>query len=561
MKKIIFLLCTIAVIIIACQSNRSSVLAKPGDITPDEYTIDINKDTTLVTKNGALLKIPKGSLSSSSSSVTLEIKEAYSIEQMIRSGLTTQAGDEPLSSGGMIYINAKKGQDVKITQAIKVALPADYLDPGMQLFKGEETANGTVNWTNPVALPENKKLTAIESGKLLFESKCASCHKIGEDFTGPDLAHFPVRFPYGEENSRYWYHHFKYKIIPITYHNEDYKQPDSLFADAWTDAYTCNLINRFGGKEIDLSSLFRISSDTSGIDMFSVYNYIQNESDRLSLPYPDHAYLKDCTDSCDLYKNRIEDLEWQKEFAEIQKNNLVKQNGTLTEENRKQNNLPATNQDITDPVPPPVNFDDAVSLENHEAVYYQFSIETFGWYNIDVLLSTLYGNTESQLFVRVVGEYREKMDIFLIIPSTKIYAKGGKADDNTRYAFGFKNGKIFLPQNSKAYIMAVSESSSSIYFALKEFTTSTQQSLEVELKAASKEEFNAAIAGLNTDDLKIAVKDTKNADSIRKTETDLKNIETELQKAESLKPKNCDCDCLPTAQPATNDSVIMYYKK
>lgn len=544
MKKIIFLLCTIAVIIIACQSNRSPALAKPGDIAADQYTIDITKDTTLVTKNGALLKIPKGSLSSSSSSVTLEIKEAYSIEQMVRSGLTTQAGDEPLSSGGMIYINAKKGQDVKIMQAIKVALPADYLDPGMQLFKGEETANGTLNWTNPVALPENKQLTAVESGKLIFQNKCASCHKIGEDFMGPNLAHFPVRIPYGEGNAHYWYHDFTYKHIPKRYYGDNYEKFYYDYEHTWSDPYICNLINRFGGKEIDLSSEFNTARDTLQINMFAVYNYIQNESNRLNLPYPSHAYLKDCTDSCDLYKNRIEDLKWQREIAEANKNSLVTENGKLTEEDRKQNNLPpATNQNIPAPISP-VNFDEAISPENNEAVYYQFSIETFGWYNIDVLLSTQYGNTESELFVRVVGEYREKMDIFLIIPSTKIYAKGGKADDNTRYAFGFKNGKIFLPQNAKAYIMAVSESSSSVYFALKEFTTSTQQSLEVEVKAASKEEFNAAIAGLNTDDLKIVVKDTKNADSIRKTKTDLKNIETELQKAESLKPKNCDCDCL-----------------
>lgn len=545
MKKIIFLLCTIAVIIIACQSNRSSVLAKPGDIAADEYTIDINKDTTLVTKNGALLKIPKGSLSSSSSSVTLEIKEAYSIEQMIRSGLTTQAGDEPLSSGGMIYINAKKGQDVKITQAIKVALPADYLDPKMQLFKGEETANGTVNWTDPVALPENKQLTEIDKGRQLFQANCTACHIIGENSTGPDLAHYLKDFPLGENFPGY-YLHYPYNILAY---------PSDTIAKKHKDTGISGVKRNLTAVELYLCNTSSFSATKGDIYHFSqdeadaIYKYIQNESDRRNLPLINRNLRLDCLDSCVRYTTTKTELETAKVELEEKRKELVKGSPVLTEEIK--------NKTGSIPEPPPsVNFNDLVNPAKNKGVYYQFSIETFGWYNIDVLLSTQYGNTESELFVRVVGEYREKMDIFLIIPSTKIYAKGGKADDNTRYAFGFKNGKIFLPQNAKAYIMAVSESSSSVYFALKEFTTSTQQSLELELKAASKEEFNAAIASLNTDDLKIAVKDTKNADSIRKTETDLKNIETELKNVESLKPKKCDCDCLEPMAASEGQKTI-----
>lgn len=209
MKYIITLLTIAAIVLIACSTGKNDrLLGKPGDLIADEYVINIERDTTLVTKNGTLLKIPKGTLKTDKgTSVTLEIKEAYSIEQMIMAGLTTQSNGEPLSSGGMIYINAKGGQNVTITQAIKVAIPTDYLSPDMKLFKGETNADGDVNWTEPTALPENKQLAAVDRGKQLFESKCASCHAIGKDITGPNLAHFKKRFPVEDKSThRYFLH-------------------------------------------------------------------------------------------------------------------------------------------------------------------------------------------------------------------------------------------------------------------------------------------------------------------------------------------------------------------
>jgi predicted small secreted protein len=105
MKKIIRFLILSAFIIIACNTNKKtgSLISKPDDIKAGEYVVNIDRDTTLETKNGALLKIPKGSLTTDKgNTVTLEIKEAYSMQQMILAGLTTGSNGDPLSSGGMI---------------------------------------------------------------------------------------------------------------------------------------------------------------------------------------------------------------------------------------------------------------------------------------------------------------------------------------------------------------------------------------------------------------------------------------------------------------------------
>ena len=427
------------VIITGCNSsNKKSNILSTDNLPLQEYTIDVNKDTTLVTKNGAMLKIPKGALvSGSGTTVTLEIQEAYSMQQMIQGGLVTQSNGEPLSSGGMIYINAKAGQDVKITQAIKVAIPSDYLADGMQLFKGQKDENGNINWEEPTALSENKQLSSIGQGQLLFQSKCASCHAIGKDLSGPDLAHFPKRIPYGESTSRYWYHYFKKIYTP--YSIDEKGKVDSDYLMRWVDPYACNLINRYGGIAVG-------EQTRDWHEMNSIYAYIQNESDRRNLPLPAHAYLYDCTDSCDAYKSAVADLQRRKETAQLKKDELVKENGSLVEEKKEQ--APQANiidEQVDSTPPPPVNYEEKVSPENYDAEYYQFTIETFGWFNIDILMKGMNGVEESELFVRITGEYREKIQVYLIIPSVKVNVEGGPAErDPQEFAFYLKNGKIPL---------------------------------------------------------------------------------------------------------------------
>lgn len=571
MKKIIVASLVILVFIFSCNTgkNNNLILQKPGNIKADEYVINIDKDTVLVTKNGALLKIPKGSLATQSgNSVILEIKEAYSMEQMIRACLTTQSNGELLSSGGMIYINAKGGQNVTIKQAIKVAIPSDYLSPDMQLFKGENDKEGNINWVNPSALPENKQLTAIEEGMRLFQSQCASCHSIGKDMTGPNLAHFMKRFPNDSEGSERYYEHayWNYREIDSYLSTEMDSKKDTVIKknqskffkedfyrhyDPYFN-YKCNLIRMFG----TMAPLIR--TDTSNKrELSKIYRYIQNESDRLNLPLPRHAYLFDCADSCAMYYNQKEKLEIEKNDLKNKKQELISDNGEMVIEKNIPAIPPTLNQN-----PPPVNFEEMVLPKDFGAEYYQFTIETFGWYNIDVLMKGTDGVEESELFVRIIGEYREKVQVYLIIPSRKVYVQGGPAErNNEEFAFLYKNGKIFLPQNENAYIMAVTERESSIAFALKAFTTSTKQEFEISLQQSTKEKFTTTLNSLSIKDMKIKVDDAKNADEIRKTNKDLKSIEEQLKKVDNLKPKNCNCECGFEGDPETNSAVIIVKNK
>ncbi len=539
MKKTIPCLVLLTAIIIACNTGKNkSLLSKPDELVAEEYVINIDKDTTLQTKNGALLKIPKGSLATDNgNTVVLEIKEAYTMEQMILAGLTTQSNGQPLSSGGMIYINAKAGQNVTIKQAIKISTPANYLNPDMQLFKGEKDDKGNINWNNPTPLPENKELTEIEEGQRLFLSQCASCHRVDADGTGPALAHFLKRFSGDKLLARGHTLHLSYQFLGENYSaNSEYKDTVSDYLGNLSpelrsnqQLYFCNLQRMFG-------SLGTAHSNLTEDNINNIYKYIQNESDKRNLPLPSIAYLDNCIDSCMEYNKVVGKLIEEKHRITKRKDTLIQDNGKMVKEKGE---ITRGTGDIPGP-------DNKVTPKTYNSVYYEFTIETFGWFNIDVLVKGMNGVKESELFVRIVGEYREKVQVYLIIPSVKVYVQGGPAERNAEeFAFQLKNGKIDLPQDSKAYILAVTETSSSIAYVLKEFTTSTRQEIEVALKETNKAEFNAAISLIGGEGLKIDVKDTKNADQIRKVSTDLKVIEQELKKADNLKPKNCDCDCGP----------------
>lgn len=529
--KYIFPLLAVILLLMACNnSNVNDLITTPDNIKVEEYTVDIEKDTTLRTSNGALIKIPKGALvATKGKSVVLEIKEAYTIAQMVKSGLTTASDGKPLSSGGMMYINAKDDQDVTINKPIEISLPSKFLEKDMQLYKGVTNDDGTINWVNPEALPENEKLTTIIKGQLLFESECASCHGLGVNKTGPDLAHFKKRYPF-EGDWRYYHHTFE--VLPRavdTVTSEYSANVRTHYPDFFL--YKCFLKKTWPGP----TASYKYNSDSD--DTYGkIFEYIQNESDRRSIALPAHSYLMDCADSCAIYKETISGIQHQQEKIVKERQALIKENGPLVI-NTWDSTWPVSQGPITrDP--------EKVAPEEYEGEYYQFNISSFGWINIDMLLNDVPGVEESELFVKVTGDYQKRIKTYLIIPSTKTYGEGGPADRNKEeFAFFYKTGKIPLPQNATAYILAITDTEAGPAWGIKEFITSRSQTIEISLSVGTKEGFDKAINQLALDRLHIKVDDSVNADSIRQADKQIKTFEAALLNAERLKPKGCDCEC------------------
>lgn len=548
LMKYLLALCFIASIVSCRNENTSGKHFSTDSLPAQQFTINTERDTTLQTNKGALLKIPKGAIvPANGSSATLEIKEAYSIEDMILGGLTTNSDGQPLSSGGMIYINAAAGQNLKFTQPVKVAIPTDFFVDGMQLYKGD-TTDGTINWTNPQPLPITDQMKTVDKGEILFQQNCSSCHGIGKVISGPDLAHFKNRLLMSRENEGF----DADRNILMSFHNnwvrneiaEDeemkHEAPGAVDSTQGHDEiiarvpilhpnlYACNLQRMFGTIGPQFPELKKA-------DWQAIFDFIQTESDRKELPLPEQAYLAACIDSCKLYSETVGELKKARSKTEMERRKLVEDNGRMVE--NKIVNPPVVN-------PVPVIIEDKVSPQSFGAEYYQFTIEGFGWYNIDILAGQLDGVEESELIVRVRGEYREKVELYLVIPSSKIYTQAGPTEKNKdEYAFYTKDGKLPLPQGAKSYILALTESGGNFAFALHSFNAAKQQTIEIELKKSTKKEFRKAMKVFAKQDLKIRLQDAENADEIRIKDADLKAIDRQIEEAENLKPKGCNCDC------------------
>ncbi|MFT3705603.1 MAG: cytochrome c [Agriterribacter sp.] len=516
MKKIILFAITLLVIAFGCRQPQSQ---KPGLLNQQQlatqlFTITTDSDTTINTSGGAIIKIAKGTLinSDNTNKVAIEIKEAFSMEEIIRAGLATQSNGQPLSSGGMIYINAQGGQTIKISKPIAVSIPTPFINNKMQLFKGDTSDNGKINWVEPANLPADTQNTILSNGQQLFANHCASCHAIGKDLTGPDLAHIVER-----TNNK--------KLLYAFTRNPALVMHDVAY-------YRC-LKNRFNGV---MMTRFPDLSDTV---LDNLYSYIENESKALRLPIP-QQYTRACMGSCLTYV-------LLKDKLTQEKNELTKAKIDMIIRDIIDTNPPAPSEPVPTipsiPAGPPAK--EKVKPSNNQSLYYQFTIQTFGWYNIDMLLKDP-STTESSLIVRIRGEYKQNISIWLAVPDFKALLHGGLLANKTdEYGFDNADGTIPLPKNTRAYILALGEYEDKIVFAKKEFFTTSSQQFELSPSIISLQDFNNTMKTLpGSETMNISVNNSKNADTLRKVIKELKDVE-------KLKPQNCDCDCLMSDSPVT----------
>src|SRR5436190_5701532 len=416
MKYIFTALLFTAVLFFACDQSKQTDLFSLENLKTEQFTVNTDRDTVLQTAKGAILKIPKGVLASADGKpVKLEIKEAYSMADIIKAGLTTTTNGQPLSSGGMIYINAANGQNVTINEGIQVAVPSNNISNEMKLYKGETTADGKLNWIEPTELPENSQIASINQGEGLFQKNCSSCHGIGSSVTAPDLAHFLNRFP-DVDQENYWGFraHGPYpsntdsassissELREVdTAKKKQYslreKYPEHRYYHA-EEIYACNLWS----MTPNAGPSFTISRE----DLVSIYKYVQLESNRKNLPMPAHAYLDDCVDSCIKYIDRKQFLTKLENATKEKREQLIQENGVMAEV------IPdPTWGNPNDTVNNADYYNWKVSPQNYNATYYQFRIETFGWYNIDMLLPERDENVkESELFASLSGEWQDRVN-------------------------------------------------------------------------------------------------------------------------------------------------------
>jgi len=512
MRKPLALISGLVLLMVACNQtgDLNSSLLSPESLPLEYFTVAIDRDTTLHTKKGALIHIPRGALSKRSGrQAKLVIREAYSFTDIVRAGLITESNGMALSSGGMVYIDAAEGEEVSITGAIEMAIPAEFIEEKMLLYKGEEKPDGHINWTDTFPLKNNPQLDAINTGHMIFQSNCARCHSITEDLAGPKLLHTD-----------------KQRLLPGNAVDRFILNGPRVLAEG--NAYYLCLYKKYYGTPMPAFPLLTKDS------LDYLFAYIANESNRSGLPVPEWNFA--CWDSCSALLRLT--------------NPLLEKRASLIDDNEDMVTTLRWDSTGTRPIPNGGGCTDCplekVIPPTFPAMYYQFKVESFGWYNIDVLLDELPNVEESSLTVKATGGENMRFSIYLAIPFVKVFQEGGPLNsDPLTYGFLDVNGKLPLPQNTEAWVFAIGDNGKDeIIFGKISFTTSISQDLVLNLSTISREQLQQEFSSMQLDQVKLNVYDPKNAAAIRKLDKQL----TELEK---LKPKNCNCDCAITDRDTT----------
>jgi hypothetical protein len=188
-----------------------------------------------------------------------------------------------------------------------------------------------------------------------------------------------------------------------------------------------------------------------------------------------------------------------------------------------------------------------IDRQYYDADYYQFDITTTGWYNVDLLWKQENGEQESILMVRVRGEYSSRLKIYLVIPAVKVFTEGGFLENKKDYGFDEADGKIPLPQNTDAFIIAVSEQNQKLYYAQQHFITNVSQTIDISLKEIDKQSILTSFESLGLNDANLTIEKTKNFDGVKGVDTELQGLKEKL--------KHCACNELPTIS-VMSDSTI-----
>lgn len=500
----------------SCNNKLENIANKylnAGNLQEQLFTIDIHKDTNLVTQQGLKIKIDANSIEASTPTVTIQVKEALTLAAMLKAGLTTQTANGILSSDGMFYLATKEKSTIK--KPLSIAVPTLAVDENMQLYKGD-TASGKIVWEEPK--PLTTKPEEDSSGKVLFMTNCASCHKIDKPLTGPDLGWIGNRWKNRAALRQYIKDPFNFsrgdRMIISGLDTMKNEQPSEW---AHSIQYACYLKS----KGYPLMTSFEGTLTDKEID--AIIDYTEKESKQLGLP-KDHNPHKEF-DSCKYYHKLYHDMHYKRD-------SLINHNGQMAQ---VAITFPLNNT-IGQPADTTNLSQDKVVPNDNTAEYYQFKIEAYGWYNIDVLLKEDDGVKESELMVRLRMPVKLKANVILVIPDKKIFVEGGLLSDTSFYGFQTKDGKILLPQGQTCYLFAVGESGEKLYFSQTSFVAGLSQNINLELKETNKTTMLSAIAQLKLTDIKVDVQEVKNYKGIKALDNELNSLKEKLRRCECVSP-------------------------
>lgn len=493
-----FYLLFIILTAIGCSSSKekrpAQTILTPANLTKQVYEIDPAIENTIRTLNGATVRFPKDAFKlNGTGKVRVGIKEAYSIKDMLLGGLVTESNGKLLTSGGMIYLEARQnGKEIDLQKKAGVSIPASNYANGMQLYKGEYESDSSINWVQPKAL-DTTPAEYLQNGKAMFLANCSPCHGITKAAIGPALYDAVKRAP-----SKEWLYRYIRNWEDSFNHTDSTGKNYAMYSCCVRD-YSPTVMNKFPqltNYEIDM-----------------LFAYIQSVSDQN--PTPAENPLAHCLPCLDvkMAEGKIPE-NWDSTFVKNYPQFYISPENpadTFIQETVLPANTPY------DPADLEKGFRKGGFTDMPETNNYSFAIETLGWYNVDAEYAGLPGTEYCSLSLNINGEITESnLHAYLIVPTRKnLSVANNRNGDN--WTFNKVDGKIPLHLNDQAYIITFGEENGNMVYGIKPFITQKENRLSITLSTITEEAFVAHIRKLGLEGLSFSVnKKTQHQDKDNK---------------------------------------------
>lgn len=468
MKKSIYLFCTCIFLIASCNTRKtaSQKILTGSNLQSRFIQLKAGTSYTLKTPGGAVVKIPGNAFTAEpGTEIQLELKEAYTLQDILMAGLVTESNGKPLRSAGMIYINATTGGlPAALAKPIKVSIPTDVFDDRMQLYRGEINADSIVNWIEPQPLDTNQFTQRLLKGRKLFLANCASCHKPTQDFTGPALAKCRERAP-----DKDWPYRFITNTVVMVE----------------SDPYARKLMNKY--KSV-MTAFPQLGKD----NIEAILDYCDNEAalNPISLPV-----LKDSqtvTVPCG-----TDTVYYAKPDTAIK---IIPEDDSLNDadyipdeiiQTKKEEYNEPLRSGFTDP--------------NRTSGMYDFEIKTLGWYNIDAFAEGYKGSRLVTVEADLKMTDAADMHVYLFCADKKMLSVGYDKNGN-RYSFNKIGNKIPLFMNDRTVLLAFGSKGEKMYYGTATFFVKETQLIPIKIKETTEEELKSFIRSNNIDGIEIDTK-------------------------------------------------------
>jgi mono/diheme cytochrome c family protein len=447
------------IVLTSCSSNRQPTVLSPANLKSYYVNINVDSGYILKTPNGARIKIlPNSFTAPSNTKVNIEIKEAFSIQQMLLAGLSTQSNGKPLRSAGMLYFRATvANNEITFNKPVQIIIPAKVYDNSMQVYSGITNEDSTINWIQPTAVDTSVAMDNLLRGKQLFLQKCVSCHLPSRRLIGPPLAGVRERAPYPD-----WPYQFVNNASELIRR----------------DPYAKKIYDEY--QKIQMTAFPELSKST----IKAILAYCDNEA-HLDPDLKPEPVVADCGYDTLYYaalKDNVEVATFREDSTED--TSMIDE---VAIDSPFSNSPSASNEK-----------EDEFAKKGFKYItppdgMYQFNIEQSGWFNIDVLFEDP-AASKVQLFAKVQTKQKNDPIIYLCIPKRKILMQANR-QNNGLVVFDYSDIEGYLPLviGDEAYVLGITSIEDKIYFDIKKFKIEPKQTISLNFSESTKEELLTAI--------------------------------------------------------------------